>query len=187
MSGYELPTALEVGGVSYAIRTDWRDVLYLLGQLNDGEYEPDERPAVCLGVLYEQWESIPGQLWQEALDKAVEFLDGGLRPENGRGLPRLMDWEQDAGLIIPAVNRTLGTEIRAGAYMHWWTFLGAYMEIGESLFSSVLGIRRKKAKGKKLEKYEQEFYRENRALVDLRPRDQAADRARREALEGLFV
>ena len=187
MSGYELPTALEVGGVEYAIRTDWRDVLYLLGLLSGGGYEPDEQAAVCLGVLYEQWESIPGPLWQEALDRAVEFIDGGLLPEERRAPVRLMDWEQDAGLIVPAVNRVLGTEIRAGAYMHWWTFLGAYVEIGESLFASVLAIRRKKARGKKLEKYEQELYRENRALVDLRRREREDDRARREALKELFV
>ena len=47
MSGYELPTALEVGGVEYAIRTDWRDVLYLLGLLSGGGYEPDEQAGRC--------------------------------------------------------------------------------------------------------------------------------------------
>ena len=32
----------------------------------------------------------------------------------------------------------------------------------------VLGIRQKRAKGKKLEKWEQEFYRNNKALCDLK-------------------
>lgn len=46
-------------------------------------------------------------------------------------------------------------------------FLGAYMEIGESLFSQILSVRMKKAKGKKLEDWEREFYKENKTLIDL--------------------
>ena len=90
-------------------------------------------------------------------------------------------------IIIPAANRVLGQEVRAMPYLHWWTFLGAYMEIGDSLFSTVLGLRQKRAKGKKLEKYEQEFYKENRALVDLRKKETPADSARWEELQKLFV
>ena len=56
----------------------------------------------------------------------------------------LMDWEQDAPIIIPSVNRVLGKEIRALPYLHWWTFMGAYMEIGESLFSQVVSLRKKR-------------------------------------------
>ena len=44
------------------------------------------------------------------------------------------------------------------------------MEIGEGLFSSVISIRNKKAKGEKLEKYERTFYRENKKLVDFEKR-----------------
>ena len=44
------------------------------------------------------------------------------------------------------------------------------MEIEEGTFSVVLGIRQKKSKGKKLEKWEQEFYRNNQRLCDLRKR-----------------
>lgn len=36
------------------------------------------------------------------------------------------------------------------------------------LFSSVIGIRQKLNKGKKLEKYEQEFYRNHRNMIDLK-------------------
>lgn len=35
-------------------------------------------------------------------------------------------------------------------------------------FSSVIGIRQKLNKGKKLEKYEQEFYRNHRNMIDLK-------------------
>ena len=35
-------------------------------------------------------------------------------------------------------------------------------------YYAVLNIRQKKAKGKKLEKYEQEYYRENKNLIDFK-------------------
>ena len=41
------------------------------------------------------------------------------------------------------------------------------MEIEDGLFSQVLSIRQKKAKHKKLEKWEREFERENSDLVKL--------------------
>ena len=168
MTPWKLPTSLEVGGVGYSIRTDFRDVLYLIGIFTDPEYEADEKAAICLQVLYENWEDIPPELCSEALERAVDFIDMGAQKDGGRQQPHLMDWEQDAHLIIPAVNRVLGQEVRAVEYLHWWTFLGAYMEIGESVFSQVLSIRQKLSEGKKLEKHERAFYRKNRSTVDLK-------------------
>lgn len=47
----------------------------------------------------------------------------------------------------------------------------------EDLWAFVLMIRQKKAKGKKLEKYEREFYESNRELcrVDIQPEKTAED------------
>ena len=42
------------------------------------------------------------------------------------------------------------------------------MEIGDGLFSQVLAIRQKKAKHKKLEKWEREFERENAEIVGIK-------------------
>jgi hypothetical protein len=62
----------------------------------------------------------------------------------------------------------LGYSVRsADKYTHWWDFMGAYMEIGDCVFANIISLRNKKQKGKKLEKYEQEFYQENRKMVDL--------------------
>ena len=102
-----------------------------------------------------------------------------------------MDWDQDADIIIPAINRVAGTgDVRAMPYLHWWTFLGYYMEIGESLFSNIVQIRQKKAKRKKLEKWEQEFYRENKKLIDIKAKlseeEEEIRRAEEEALKELW-
>ena len=41
------------------------------------------------------------------------------------------------------------------------------MEIGECSFSNIVSIRSKKQKGKKLDKWEEEFYREHKKEIDL--------------------
>jgi hypothetical protein len=91
---------------------------------------------------------------------------------DGQKGPKTMDWDQDAPILIPAINKVLNCEIRAQEYIHWWTFLGAYMEIGESLFSNIVHIRQKKAKGKKMEKWELDFYKENKSLIDFKQKNQ---------------
>lgn len=171
MSAWEFPTSLNVGGVDYEIRTDYRVVLDLFTALSDPDLTDENeqmtaymQSRVMMEIMFPDYDSIPMEHLEEALRKVSEFIDMGISDD--RKKPKTMDWEQDAPIIIPAINKVLNREIRAESYMHWWTFLGAYMEIGESLFSNVVHIRQKKAKGKKLEKYEQEFYNENKSLID---------------------
>lgn len=166
MSAWELPTSLLVGGENWNIRTDFRAILDILKYFADPEYEPDEKWEICLDILYEDYENMPISIKQEAEEKAIDFIDMGIK-DDGRRKPHMMDWEQDAVIILPAVNRVVGKEIRSLEYLHWWTFLGAYMEIGESLFFQILNIRQKLTKRQKLDKWEQTFYRENKVLIDL--------------------
>ena len=189
-SAWEFPTSLNIGGVDYEIRTDYRAVLDLLTALNDPELEDEDKNVtaymqsqVILQIMFPNRDAIPAEHIQEALYKVAEFIDMGISDESKK--PKTMDWEQDATIIIPAVNKVLNTEIRAVQYMHWWTFLGAYMEIGESLFSNVLHIRQKIAKNKKLEKWEQEVYKENKSLIDFKNTDQRSDEEK-EALREYF-
>ena len=187
MSMWNLPTSLQVGGVGYFIRTDFRVILDILQAYNDPDNDPEDRNLICLWTLYRDIESMPPELYREALDKAVEFIDAGFAPEkNAANKPTLMDWDQDAALIIPAVNRVAGKEIRSLDYLHWWTFLGYYMEIGESLFTHVIHIRDKRSRGKKLEKHEQEFYKDNKHLVQLRKKETQREREEKDALRELL-
>ena len=181
---WELPTSLEVGGTEWKIRTDFRTVLDILKYFSDPEYK-DEQWEICLDILFENYEDMPPSLYQEAAEKAVEFIDMGMN-DDGIKKPQTMDWEQDAVVIIPSINRVIGQEIRLLEYMHWWTFLGAYMEIGESLFSQIINIRQKKAKGKKLEKWEQEFYRENKEMVDLKMKHTEEEKQEKNRLLAMF-
>lgn len=161
---WKLPTSIKAGGGEYIINTDFRKVLAVLKVMKSPDYEEDEKWAICLRVLLPEWESLPPEDYPEAADAIRAFLDAGI-VSDGKKRPSTMDWEKDAPIIIPAVNSVLGEEIRSMEHLHWWTFIGAYMEIGQCLFSSVVSIRAKQARGEKLDKEEKRFIRENAALV----------------------
>ena len=101
-------------------------------------------------------------------------MNCGEEQQTGKLGPKLMDWHQDFPLIVAPINRVLNKEVRAEK-VHWFTFISAYQEIGECTFSQVVSIRSKKAKGKKLDKAEQEFYKQNRSLIDFKKQYSAQD------------
>ena len=161
---WELPTTISLNNREFKIRTDYRAILDILIALNDPNFEDDEKTLIVLQILYYDWEDVPNI--EEAVNKGLEFITMG-QESNTDGL-QLMDWEQDSDLIIAPINQIVGTEIRSLEYMHWYTFLSAYMNIGESLFSQVVSIREKLKKGKKLGKEEKEFYRRNKEMIDIK-------------------
>lgn len=167
MNAYNLPKSLTVCGKEYEIRWDFRAVLDILIAMNDPELDGAHKTMVMIQILYPGWRDIPHSDIEEAAKMACKFIDCGEKEDSQRK-PKLIDWEQDAAIIIPAVNSVAHTDVRAAKQLHWWTFWAYFMEIGESVFSSVISIRSKKAKGKKLEKWEQEYYRENRNMIDFR-------------------
>lgn len=194
MYAWRLPTSLHVGGANYKIRTDYRVILDILAAMNDPDIlDPgmteDEKQAekvlTMLQILYTDFDRMPPSDWKEASEKACEFIDCGIK-DDGKPKPRTMDWEQDAPLIVPAINKSVKIDVRSVKYMHWWTFFGLYMEIGESTFSTVVSIRDKKRRGKKLEKWEQEFYRNNKHLVDLKAKRIERSDEEKDALRELF-
>lgn len=182
---WKLPKEICIHDEPYRIRTDYRAILDILKAAADPELTDQEKNIVMLEILYMNPEEIPPEHLEEALIKGKEFIDCGVR-EEGKEKVRLMDWEQDSPIIASAINKTVGKDVRSLKYMHWWTFMSAYMEIGDGLFHQVIMIRQKKAKKKKLEKWELEFYRKNRSLVDLDQKKQERSAEEKEALKTLF-
>lgn len=166
---YDLPTSVEIGGEEYKIRSDYRAILDILTALNDPELSDAEKFYVAMDIFYTDYDNIPVDCQEEALKKCFWFIGGGKEDDGKKPGPRLMDWEQDFPLIVAPVNRVLGWEVRSAEYLHWWTFLSAYMEIGGNCtFNMVVGIRDKQARGKPLDKSEKEWLRRNRDLVDFK-------------------
>ena len=193
MYAWELPTSLEFGGKEYDIRTDYRVIMDLLAAMNDPEiFEPGmtedekkiEQTMTMLQILYIDFDSIPPRDYQEAAEKAVDFIDCEIKGDD-KPKPRTMDWEQDAPIIAPEISKIAGRDIRIGK-THWWEFFGYYLGIGEGVFSTIVSIREKRRKGKKLEKWEKEFYQSNKSLVDLKSKKIERSEEEKEALQELF-
>ena len=182
---YDLPDTVEFGGQEWKINTDFRDVLNILTAFEDPELTNEEKAYICLVNIYPDFEEIPKNLMQQAYDSAIEFIDHG-HPDDKKPSKKTMDWEQDAPLIFPAVNRVAGFETRSADYIHWWTFMGYFMEIKDSTYSTVLSLRQKKARGRKLEKYEQEYWKNNRGICELRRKETEEDKEEKARLEAIL-
>ena len=183
---YELPEALEVNGKSYSIRTDFRDVLTVLEAMEDPDLTDAEKAFVAFQIIYEDFEEIPIGDYEEAFKKIMWFINNGEEDDKPSSKTKMIDFESDSKILIPAVNRVAGCEIRSLEYLHWWTFLGYYMEVGECTFSTVMSIRSKRAKGKKLEKWEEEFFSANRDLVIIKRKESDEEKAEKARLNALL-
>lgn len=180
-----LSNILEVNGVEYAIRTDFRDILKILCAFSDPELKNEEKIYVCLFILYKDFTNIPDKEYEAAFKAALNFIDNGMTGEQSKPL-HIMDWEQDEALVFPAINKVAGMETRNSDYIHWWTFLGYYMEISEGVFSHILSIRTKKAKGKKLEKWESEYWNANKRICVLKQKLSAEEQQAKDRLNALL-
>ena len=164
---YDLPISVEVCGVEYAIRSDYRAALDICAALSDIELNDQDKAFTALDIFYPCFSDMPEEHYDEAIKACFDFISCGDAHQD-RKAPRLVDWEQDFKHIVSPINRVVGEEVRALEYMHWWSFISAYMEIGDCLFAQIVRIREKKAKGKPLDKSEKDFYRRNRHLVDFK-------------------
>ena len=90
--------------------------------------------------------------------------------------------------IIAAVDKTVGFSVRGKDFFHWWNFLSAFSEVGESSFSTIVSQRLLKQKGKQTES-DIEWWAENADIAELkvqRSRDEqdAVDRFNKLLKEG---
>ena len=170
----QLPLSLEVCGNSLAIDADFRNVLRIFEAFGDEALTKEEKAYICIKRLYRK--PVPPACLEEAVKKAYWFCDGGDMPKTEPEDIKTLDWNHDGNMLFPAVSKVAGTpDIRLLPFLHWWTFLGLFGEVGEGLFSTVMHIRRKKLKGQKLEKWERDFLKKNKDLVIIRaPEEQAA-------------
>lgn len=170
---YSLPKTVIIGEQELGIRYDFRVILEIITMLQDADLEQGDKAQALLQMFYMEPEKITDA--NTAIKECFRFIDMGDKPE--KKAPKTMDWEQDFEYIIAPINRVLGYEARAVEYnpetnqggLHWWTFMSAYMEIGgDCLFSQIVSIRDKQARGKKLEKYEREWMNRNKDLIILK-------------------
>jgi hypothetical protein len=166
MDRFRLPTSIQINDKEITFNADYRNVLYIFRILNDPDLLDHEKIELALENFYDT------DGYEEDIEFAANemmfFLRGGSydEPTNVSKKP-LYDWDQDFDIIIAPVNRVVGKDVRGVEFLHWWTFLSSFMEIGECTFNTYVGIREKLNKGQKLEKWEERIYREHKDKIRL--------------------
>lgn len=169
-----LPESLTIDGVDCPIRSDYRNILHIFEAFSDPDYSEEEKCIMATYLFYEHFSCVRDALEairngfnvEEAFKQMQWFISAGL-PDGIRLEAPVYDWKQDEQMIFSAVNKAAGKEVREVDYMHWWTFLASFREVGEGTFSFVVGIRNKLNRGKNLEKHEKDFLAHNKELVKL--------------------
>ena len=183
LSPWVLPVKARIGGREYDLNGDFRDVLEIMQYLQDPALPEFIRWQVALGLFYRQ-EVAPAHT-KAAMEYLAWFLTGGC-PETDQPGPKLLDWQQDAPAIVSDINRLAGQEIRSLKFLHWWTFLSWFHGIGQGQVSVLVSIRDKLRRGKKLEGWEKEFYKQNRERVRLKKKYSPQELRQRQEIEKLL-
>ena len=167
---YALPTYVEVNGKQYNIRQrgDYRIILDCFDTLTDVELSEDERVLASLLIFYNEFDEIEDLPTDEEtflglINQMYWFMNVGNEDEApGAQMDfAVIDWKADEVMVVSAINKVAGQEVRLVDYMHWWTIMGYFMAVGESMLSTVVSIRSKIAKHEKLEKWEEKFRKDN--------------------------
>ena len=168
---YTLPTTVKIRDNDFKIRNkgDFRMVLDCFNALQDNNLSQQERVISSLIIFYDDVHSYEDLcvLFKDdedlklAIEKMYEFFNCNQKEVGAKQNYKLIDWDNDSQIICSAINNVANIEIRSLEYLHWWTFMGYYISIGESVLSTVVSIRHKIATGKKLEKYEKDFRKDN--------------------------
>lgn len=166
---YQLPKSVMIKNRQFNITNDgdFRMVLDCFAALRDEELSEDLRVLASVLIFYNEFNSYRdlskySDYLEDLVKEMYKFFQCGQTNSPGARVNKvLIDWEQDEQIICSAINNVAGYEVRASEYMHWWTFLGYFMAIGESVMSTVISIRNKLVSHKRLEKWEREFKNNN--------------------------
>ena len=166
---YELPTSITIEDRQYQITNngDYRVILDCFSALSDSELSEDEKVLASLLIFYNEFEDIEELPAEEdelkqLVTEMFKFFNCGQEEQIGANAgSSVLDWDSDSTIITAAVNNVAHTEIRAIPFLHWWTFMGYFMSVGDSILSTVVGIRNKLNKNKKLEDWEKDFKKDN--------------------------
>ncbi|MCH5210441.1 MAG: hypothetical protein J1F01_05690 [Oscillospiraceae bacterium] len=165
---YGLPKEITLDGKAYKIREngDYRMIIDVIAALQDYEISEQERMLSALIIFYEDLNTVEDVFTifdspEQAAREMMSFIATDDEQSGCQTKMKLVDWVQDEKLIVSAVNNVARTEIRELPHLHWWTFISYFMAIGECPLQTIVGIRSKIARHKKLQDYEQEFKRNN--------------------------
>lgn len=161
---WELPKDVKINGNRYGINSDFRNALKIIKIMNADDLLEVEKAQLVYKKFFKEPDKVLDCDKEDVPEIIQYFMNGNKENETDKKKPILYDWSKDFNLIIAPVNRVAGEELLLKKYVHWWTFLRYFMEIGECTFSTYISIREKKATNKKLDKWEEKIWRENKDI-----------------------
>lgn len=185
----DLPKTITINGEEWDIRTHFQDILKIIVAFNDPNIDSAEKIFICLKILYEGFDEMPESDYETAFREALRFIDCNMPESKKSGKSvRTMDWEQDECILFPAINKIAGCEVRSLPYLHWWTFMGYFMEVStDGVFGNVLRLRQKKRNSKTpLDKAEKAFWAANKELCEIKPKLSDEEKAAKERLKQML-
>lgn len=169
---WTLPVTVTVLDREYRIRDngDYRIIMPIITIHHQIQLSDVDKTISILSLFYNELDEPEDVLqefetvdyMQEAANQVTKFISCGQDVEQGYHTKYpLIDWVSDEPLIVAGINEQLGKDVREVEYMHWWTFYSYFLNIREGPLATVVSIRDKIVRGKKLDKGEQEFRTQN--------------------------
>lgn len=163
-----LPKKIRVNNIVYDINYDYRTIIRTLLAFEDDELTQEEKVLIMLKNIYKK--DIPGEDIEEAITKAIKFIDCGQEyKETSSNSPRIYSFQKDAGYIFSGINLTHHIDIDEKSDLHWWKFVSFFMDMSpDCMFGELVYYRKRKQEGK-LTDEEKKKYQKIKDLVDLEP------------------
>lgn len=178
----EMPTSVQVNGISVAINSDHRSCMRASIALIDTDISDCEAINLCLGALFPDPYSIYD--WDAALHAAAEFLRGVPVPElpgragKGKSPERAYSFLYDQEMIYAAFRQQYHIDL-AFETLHWWHFRALMNNLRGNHMADVIHIRTAKNTD---EMHEKDKKRLNRQRAEWRLPAPAAETRRQDAI-----
>ena len=140
----ELPEAIEINGIEYAVNSDFRTGLGCILDMESSDLTDEEK---CILLLRRIYGDVIPEDGETAIKLAVKFLDGGKEPPEEENPfadnTRLYSFEKDSALIYAAFRQTHGIDLQK-VDLHWWQFLALFQDLGaDTGFCNLVNLRRR--------------------------------------------
>lgn len=160
-----LPTKIKVNGIVYDINYDYRTAINILLAFEDNDLMYQEKVYIMLKNLYK--DDILESDIDEAIMKAIKFLDLGKEYEEKPIEPRTYSFSKDGNYIFTGINSSHHIDVEKEHDLHWWKFMAMFMDMSsECTFGELVYYRKRKQEGK-LSKEEKENYKKIKDIVEL--------------------
>lgn len=173
----KFPTKIKLNNDILEINTDFRDCLNIIIMFEDENLTKYEKIELMLRLLYKDTSKINQDNIEEAIKKAVLFLDGGDTSDSNENesvdslSQRVYSFGKDAKYIYSAIKKTHNIDLESIEYLHWWKFIYYFLDLDENcFFSQMVNLRNKKNKGK-LTKEERVVYAQLEDILELDKRE----------------